>query len=454
MAGTALEHVYSYPFRSELLPTPEGPRLRLATSSARLEHPLFFRGRLEHPRLTAQLLLLISEISLTRFYVTPSMVARAILAADPVVTSGGQRLRFEAFSVCCGAYARLDLHPGAVEGDWLGSGTTNVDFNPPMRAALSRIGAAERVGLGVGADRVELEREGQSVVERKVRLPSRWLKGFVEVQSHQVRLQPMLEVAGQEGWRFLRDLPRAVAAGPPSFVANSGRGLRLSQRPVAGAVAVGAPGRLRPLESVARHARLLRVYGGEGGVAAWELVFPDARLHMVLSPGADRGFSGEGQALVDLAREDRDVALGRVRAELRWQARLEAGGLATRLGLDTSAVLGALSLLGSRGLVGYDVGDASYFHRELPFDLTQVEKLQPRLLGARRLSGEDGVRFVERTPDRIEAYVRGTGVEHRVRGGVDALTCTCRWHSKYQAERGPCKHILAVRMALGAVAEG
>ncbi len=24
--------------------------------------------------------------------------------------------------------------------------------------------------------------------------------------------------------------------------------------------------------------------------------------------------------------------------------------------------------------------------------------------------------------------------------------CTCRWHSRYQGQRGPCKHILAVRM--------
>lgn len=453
MALSTLEHGYSYPFPSEIAPSPQGPRLRLATSSAKLEHPLFFQGRLTHPRLTAQLLLAVSGLSVTRFYVTPSMIARALLAADPVVTSGGQRLRFEAFSMCCGAYARLDLHPEAVEGDWLGSGTTNVDFNAPMRAALARVGDKERVGLAVGADRVELERESQRVVERKVRLPARWIKGFVEVQSYQSDLRPMLEVPGHEGWRFLRGLAGPVAAGPASYVTSSGRGLRLGQRPGTGAVAVGAPGRLRLLEPVVRQARLLRVYGGPAGVSAWELVFPGARFHMVLSPAAERGFSGEGQALGNLARADRDLAMGRVQAGLRWQAQLRAEGLAAELGLDTAAVAGALSVLGSRGLVGFDVGEGAYFHRELPFDLETVEKLQPRLRDARKLVAQDGVRLVQGATDGIEAYVRGTGVEHRVRGNAAELRCTCRWFSSHQSQRGPCKHILAVQVAIGTDAE-
>ena len=50
---------------------------------------------------------------------------------------GLDRLRFESFSACAGVYARLDLEPGVLDGRPREWGTTNVDFNTPMRAALS-----------------------------------------------------------------------------------------------------------------------------------------------------------------------------------------------------------------------------------------------------------------------------------------------------------------------------
>lgn len=441
-----MEHAYSYLHPSHVVVSAQGATLRLATSSAGLDHPLFFRGWLRQPRSTAQLLLALSELSLTRYYVTPAMAAaRALAAADPVVTSGGERLRFEVFSLCGGVYGRLDLHPEAIEGDWLGHGTTNVDFNPAMRAALGRISASESTSLAVGTDRVELEREQQRVVERKVRLPTRWVKGFAEVQSHQARLKPVLDVRGEQAWRFLRTLPRTVPPGPPAYVVASGPGLRLSQRETPDAVAVGAPGRLRLLEPLARDAERVRIYGGESGVSGWELCLPGCRLHLVLSPSADRGFSGEGQVLEELSRDDRDLALGRVRAGLRWQARLRPAELATEHGLDAGAVTHALSLLGSRGLVGFDLGEGAYFHRELPFDLGRVEATQPRLRDARRLVAEGGVRVV-RDGARLEAYVRGTDVEHHVRSTEGGMRCTCRWFSSQQGERGPCKHILAAQL--------
>jgi hypothetical protein len=447
MAAAAVQHVYDYPFASELVPAPEGSRLRLATSTRPGEHPHFFKGRLTHPQRAAELLLALSEISRTRFFLPPGMLARIIAAADPVVTSGGERLRFEAFSVCCGVYARVDLLPEAVEGDWTGRGTTNVDFNPPMRAMLGRIGASDGVSLSVGATSLELEREGKSVVERKVKLPMRWLKGFVEVQSYQSRMQPALELSADEASRFFRGLPRTVAGGAPGYAVPAGKGLRLSQRDAPGAIRLGGSGRLKLLERLARHARRVRVYSGADGVSGWELVLDEARLHLVLSPDPSRGFSGEGQALSHLARSDSRDALGYVRAALRWQATLDPGALGRDLGLEPQAVWQSLSVLGSRGLVGYDLESASFFHRELPFDLDLVEQLQPRLRDARELVESGGVRIVS-SGETVEAYVRGTDVEHRVRSAGDELRCTCPWYSKHQGKRGPCKHVLGVQISL------
>jgi predicted nucleic acid-binding Zn finger protein len=135
-----------------------------------------------------------------------------------------------------------------------------------------------------------------------------------------------------------------------------------------------------------------------------------------------------------------------VRAALRWQARLTPNALAAEADVTSAAAASSLSVLGARGLVGFDVGEAASFHRELPFDLELVEALQPRLLDARMLVDQAGVRVVSDTGEAAEAYVRGTDVEHRVRANGEDYRCTCPWFSRNQGERGPCKHILALQI--------
>jgi hypothetical protein len=449
MSGPAISHTYRYAFESEAVATPKGLDLRLATSGSGGENPDYFRGRMTRPLRAADLLRGLVQVVQSRFYIPPAMLARILALADPVVTCGDDVLRFEAFSACCSTYARVDLLPQAVDGERTGRGTTNVDFNAPMRAALARVRDSDDVGLAIGADSVELSRGADSVVERKVALPLRWLKGFVEVQAYQSRMARRLEVPGAEAVRFLRSLPRG--AGPGSaWVMPAGRGLRLSQTQARGAVRLGGVGRLRVLEGMARHARSLRVYSDEpSGASAWELVLDEARFHLVISPDVYRGFSGEGQVLATLAGDRWTDVLPRVQAALRWETRVDSEALGARFTLNGDEVTAAMAVLGSRGLVGFDLAEGAYFHRELPFDLTLVESLHPRLKDARKLVAGGGIRFISRDDARIEAFVPGTDVEHRVLIRDDTATCTCPWYAKHQGARGPCKHVLAVQIVLG-----
>ena len=110
------------------------------------------------PLRAADLLRGLVQVVQSRFYMPPAMLARILALADPVVTCGDDVLRFEAFSACCSTYARVDLLPQAVDGERTGRGTTNVDFNAPMRAALARVRDSDDVGLAIGADSVELSR--------------------------------------------------------------------------------------------------------------------------------------------------------------------------------------------------------------------------------------------------------------------------------------------------------
>ncbi|HND55802.1 MAG TPA: hypothetical protein PLV92_25475, partial [Pirellulaceae bacterium] len=307
-ASLSLDIDYRYQHASCL--EPNGRRLRLATcggvTSANGEtSPVFFEGQLLRPRLAAEQLRALFKVVQSRFHVPAAMLGRILALADPVVTCHEDRLRWEGFSSCCGAYARVDWLPAALRGETLGRGTTNIDFNPPLLAALASLGTSDRLELTVGQRAVEFRKnDDAAVVEKKVKLPLRWLKGFVEVQSCLSRMQLRFETDGLEARRFFRELPRMKTHRRASYVVPSGRGLRVSQlsESDSGAVRVGGLERLRSLETLAPQAETLRVFGDSAtGASAWELDFGDSRFQLAISPEVWRGFSGEGQSLSRLA---------------------------------------------------------------------------------------------------------------------------------------------------------
>ena len=445
----AVDHTYRYLEPSTLVETAGAAALRLATSSVGDAHPHFFEGRLLKPRLTGQMLRALSLVVGTRFYTPPSMLQRILRQADPVVTSGGGMLRFEAFSECCSTYVRVDLCPDAYETTRATGGTTNVDFNAEMRAALAKLRDDDVVSLAVGREGVALKRNDNEVVERKVKLPLRWIRGFLEVQGYQAAVTPRAELTRGAALRFLRSLPRQGTR-HPAWVVPSGAGVRLSQRAGDAGVRVSGTQRLRVLEQLCPLADALRIYGNAGGTASmWELDFGVARLTLLLSAEVWRGFSGEGQALERLVRAKAE-AVAAVRAQLAWQARIQSAELVGRTGAGDEEVADALAALGARGVVGFDGHDGAYFHRELPFDMSAVESLQPRLLNARKIMAA-GTMKVERRGHDTVVTVPGSGVTHRVMLGADDERCTCTWFSKHQGDRGPCKHVLAAQLAVEAM---
>lgn len=452
MSALAYEHVFRYPFPSRIERGGAAQTLRLATFREGPDaSPFFFEGRLANPRRTAELLRAVMNVVQSRFHIPAAMLGRILAEADPVVTANDDRLRFEGFSACCGAYARLDLLADAFDGEVSGRGTTNVDFNQPMLAALARVKQTDDVSLAVGADQVVLKKHASDVVEKKVKLPVRWMRGFVEVQAVQSRMRHVHRIGGVHALKFFRSLPRMKTHRRATFVTKSGQGLRLSQVETRDGVRVGGLERLRVLETLARNAEELDVSADElTGASGWTLTFPDCRFHLVISPEVWRGFSGEGQALEELAGAD-EPALPRVQASLKWQSVIDRDELARATKLDPAAIDGALKMLGTRGLVGYDLAEEAYFHREMPFDISQVEKLQPRLIGARKLIEDEKISLQKKTKTSAQFQVAGSGVEHRVTiesGTEVSFKCTCPWYNKHGVERGPCKHILAARIVL------
>ena len=447
----AAEQTYHYRRASRVRFAELGADVLLSTSGGlgpegMLVAPRFFDGFLGHAEQVAVALRGCARVARTRFYLPPGMLAAVLRAADPVVTSNGDRLRFESFSACCGVYARLDVLPGALDGAVLSRGTTNVDFNPPVRQALARVSGLDPLHVSVGVDDVTVATMDGEVVEKRVPLPERWLKGFAEVQLACARMSVLAELGAAGARAFLRDLPKRWRG--PAWTIPAGTSLRLSPRSGRGAACAAGPDRLRVLEPLARFATGLRVYGaadagGQPVASAWELLCREARFVVVLSPEVGRGFSGEGAVLSDLADDRTADDADLIAALLAWEPRIDVVRLAAGAALPRERVVAALGRLGAAGRVGFDLAEDGYFHRELPYDPAVLAGMHPRLRDAR---GMLDVGSVTVTPEG--ALVVSNGAEHRVTRAADGTSrCTCPWWGRHRGGRGPCKHILAAGLA-------
>lgn len=419
----------------------DGLRLETAVGSlarGRVAHPRFFEGFLTRPDEAAACLLAVANVARTAYYerTDPRLL-------DPVVTADGEALRFESFSGCGGVHARWDALPGGLDGQTLDHGTTNVDINNPLRLALTRVRPGNPLHLGVGPQDLTVTTMDAALVERKVALPPRWVRGFAEASIIAAGMRPVASVSAAEARIFLRSLPRQGSS--VFWVVPAGRGLRVSTAYRPGAACLAAPGRLREMEPLLRYARALTLHAApsNGGPAAsaWQLDLGAGRVVLTLSPELSRGFSGEGGVLVDLAAPDAHV-VDRVLETISWAPGADPATIAFAIGEPESSVRQALTVLGTSGLVGFDVATGQYHHRALPFDPTRAAKDNPRLVKAREL-----VDAVARLGDDAWTIDRGDHAQQVRQAADGGWSCTCPWWSQYVGSRGPCSHVLAVMVS-------
>jgi hypothetical protein len=401
---------------------------------------VFFDGYVNYAVPAARALLVIADVAASRFHTPASMIAARIRAADPVVTAEPDRLRFESFSQCAGVHARLDLLEQGLHVVACEPGTTNVDVNDPLRIALSEIASHEPLRFTVGWDELTVQTLGGTVVERRVPLPERWIKGFGEVQVALLGKPPVLELDRPRAQRFLSTLPGGRAT---AWVEPTKSGVRVGGGWRAGAVCLAGSSRLRVLQPLARFAEGLYAYAEPDARSptpvCWVLSIPGGRVAVTLSPEVPRGFSGEGGLLFDLvddgAQHDAAV-LGRALAD---HTRFSAAAAAAHAGVEPARVRAALTWLALHGHLGFDPTDATNFWRYLPYPEDLLRAEPARLREARSLADAGAAAL---GPDGAWR-VASAGAAYRSTLGRDAFSCTCPWGSRHGRSRGPCKHVLA-----------
>lgn len=412
------------------------------------QNPCFFKGFIAHPQILARTLLVLADVTATRYfnYVPVSM-------RDPILSAQGRMLRAECFSAENSVYARLDLLEEGFDGQ-IGFGTTNVDIGSELRAALAGVKMGDKLHLNIGADGLTaahftdtdkaLKRLRKTVSERPVQMPDRWLRALGNAAEIHRSLAPRFSVQGRQAQAFVASLPPATAKNQGGWLTPTRSGIQLCPRPTPTSVHVSGLHRLSALKRVMTNVTGLNFYDdGEAGAFMIEVEVPAARLTLSLTAEAWQGYSGEGALLESLARPELLEDAEAIAAELSFNPAIDE----TRWDMSESRRREALALLAVSGKLGFDAHEGAYYHRELPDDPDRILKDNPRLKAAQKL-----VENVRKSGDR-QWFIRSGEADYRVTYDTSAdarnAQCTCAWYLKHQNKRGPCKHILAVQLAEG-----
>lgn len=403
------------------------------------EVPCFFWGKLGEPYIVARGLLTLSRIVAANFMPNSSTLR------DPVITVGGGKLRLEAFSSCCSVYGKVDILPEALDGEFLQQGTTNVDFNTEMISALSKINKGEDVFFSIGKKEFVLQKAAHKVVEKKVSLPLRWIKGMATVQLLSAEMQEVATLDKLQIQLLFRAIPKGDAK-DDYYLSFRGKKPFLSPIKSQGSICIGGIHRLRLAETMTSLAQKLVIYTAPSeNATAFQFDCAHLRFTMMLSRSFWRGFSGEGSTLEHLIED----------IPKEWMQKLHTYAQINEEFTPQDALLKELSSydfknvatrLSAMGLLGYDLAQKTYYYRKLPFKMSRVESLNPRYKNALLLIKKGQYEWVHNSDEHTETQIKGSGVFHKVIITPEKAWCTCTWYATHGNNRGDCKHILATKI--------
>ncbi len=288
-----------------------------------------------------------------------------------------------------------------------------------------------------------------TVNEPKVSLPNRWIKGLGNVQASLSQLEPAFQLTRIQAIQLFKSLPKTPAKKEYYYQAAN-ISYRFSPVPGNHSIRIGGIHRLALLEGLLSQSEGLFFYKDpdEQSVAVI-LLFKNVHLLFLFSANVYRGFSGEGKNLENMITQVPDQWLTAMNDLCKTNEAFNPALLAIEHDIRLKDMDALQASLSSIGHLGFDLLQHQHFYRRLPFKLSRLKSLHPRIQGARQLLNREEVKITINEEHHIEATVIGTaGVVHKVMALHHEFRCTCNWYTNHQSQRGLCKHILAVKMKL------
>ena len=417
------------------------------------EDPLFFNGEIIDPVVISGGLLVLADIVSTRYIKYVPVAQR-----DPILSAQGDRLRAECFSACNGVYARMDVFQSALDGEIL-YGTTNVDIGADLRKSLFNVKQGDRLKFRIGdegwktvhsrkADNNNILTDVR--IQRPVKMPDRWIRALGNCAMLHQNMEYKFHVEGMQAKAFIAMLPAATGKERSGWLTPTKVGVMLKLREEKNSVYISGLHRLSALRRIMSHVNAVYFYApknSEAGRMMIEVCMRGASITLSLTAKSYEGYSGEGALLDSLSDLKILEYADKIDNILNFESILDLDKISESTGIIKNDIKNAIELLAVSGKLGFDVKEKAFFHRELPDDPDRVLKDNPRLVGAKKLM--EGISHVEEDIWHVKSQDTIYRVIYPKDLGAQNAKCTCTWYLKHQNSRGPCKHILAVKLKKG-----
>ena len=407
---------------------------------------------------------------------------------DPVITVHPDKVFFEVFSRDESAYANLSISHDALEmhSDPV-CGTTNIDFSDALHDGIQQFRTYRPTRLTVGESAVRLATEGKpEVLEKKIRVPDSWLRGFLQVQSAALLPSDTFRLAAVDLYNALRYLRMH------RDIKGRRRGIRVELVPGQRVRMVLEPwetvieGSAEPYVGPA--AKVVRVWGrrrlamlsrmlpfvdsvevhvlGSGLPSFWVLASPLMTMTIGLTGFTASNWAKALDLDLLLPRDDgkeSDKKLQKILQRLSRDWVADAAKLSRTTKLTGESLWQPLQTGCQLGRVMYDLPSDAYRYRPLVGDSVEMPRLQYR--SGREREAFDLVRRQKAITIVSENRIAGTGVELTGRavvkedkreyrpqmligdeGMVSRAECTCNLYRTQGLKAGPCAHLTALRL--------
>jgi hypothetical protein len=401
---------------------------------------------------------------------------------DPVITVHPDEVFFECFSQDESSYGRLSASYEVFQDvNEFACGTTNIDYSAALYDEFQKIRSYKTTQFQVDPSGFEVKTTGEAdYKEVKIDLPDSWVRGFLQVSSAMCLPAIQFDLHPMDVYNLCFALRRRKEKmGPRSlrYILRPGEPVRMLLEPwnqeivcarsiytgnAPTEVRVWGRRRLLILERLIPVARKFTVHLLGNGLPSFYVAdLNDMAFTLGLSGWTANDWSRAGNFDLMAPRLEVDtMTQQRVFNALKenWYEKPE--DLAKRIGLDRAIVLGALSAYTQAGRAIYDLNKQVYRVRELsrePLPLESLRYSNDREASASKFLQANAVRIANSFVDRDSTlHLQGTvqqgshAYEPKVQIDRDEritqAECTCNWHQQNKLFKGPCEHILALRM--------
>ena len=400
---------------------------------------------------------------------------------DPVITVHPDEVFFECFSQDESTYGRLGAGYEVFKniGEFA-CGTTNIDYSADLYNEFQKIRRYKQTFFQVDPSGFEVQTTAEDTFkELKIDLPDSWVRGFLQVSSamtlptvsfdlHPMDVHNLCFVLRRFKERVgPRSLRYRLKPGQPVEVVFEpwGKVVKFPRSPFLGdkehEIRVWGRRRILILERLIQLAHKFTVHLlGTGLPSFYVADLGHMNFTLGLSGWTANDWSQAGNFDLMAPRAEVDeFTKRRVFDGLKKRWFSTADSLANELGIDRGGVLAALSIYTQAGRAIYDLNKGVYRCRELsrePLPMAKLRFANEREQAANRLVSDRTVtvRSADETP--INIRLRG-----RVKDGprtyepelvidrderLTSATCTCNFYTQNKLYKGPCEHILALRI--------